>query len=92
MCGCSTGLVPSETSIEGDLRKGFVYRRAPRVTLESIANNPGIREGMKPEEVAAAVARRAESETLFDQPYADDKRLRVTGPFTVDRVLEHKIA
>ncbi len=86
-----TGQVPSETSTNGDLKKGFVYRRAPHVTLESIANNPDIREGMELEEVAAAIARRAESETLFDQPYADDKRLRVAGPFTVESLSPHRV-
>ncbi len=30
----------------GDLRKGFVYKRVPHVTLKSIANNPDIEEGM----------------------------------------------
>ena len=29
-----------------DIRKGFVYKRVPHVTLKSIANNPDIREGM----------------------------------------------
>ena len=29
-----------------DIRKGFVYKRVPHVTLKSIAQNPDIREGM----------------------------------------------
>ncbi|MYF57118.1 site-specific DNA-methyltransferase [Candidatus Poribacteria bacterium] len=32
----------------------------------------------------ASTARRAKSETLYDQPYQDNKRVRVTGPFTVE--------
>ena len=32
----------------------------------------------------ASTARRAKSETLYDQPYEDRKRVRVTGPFTVE--------
>ncbi len=31
---------------DGDIRKGFVYKRVPHVTLKSIANNPDIKEGM----------------------------------------------
>jgi adenine-specific DNA-methyltransferase len=29
---------------EGDIRKGFVYKRVPHVTLKSIANNPDIKQ------------------------------------------------
>ncbi len=32
--------------ISSDIRKGFVYKRVPHVTLKSIANNPDIKEGM----------------------------------------------
>ncbi|MYB65562.1 site-specific DNA-methyltransferase [Candidatus Poribacteria bacterium] len=32
----------------------------------------------------ASTARRAKSETLYDQPYQDNKRVRVSGPFTVE--------
>jgi adenine-specific DNA-methyltransferase len=32
----------------------------------------------------ASTARRAKSETVYDQPYEDRKRVRVTGPFTVE--------
>ena len=41
-----TGQMPPDYPTEGDIRKGFVYRRVPHVTLKSIANNPDIREGM----------------------------------------------
>lgn len=33
-----------------------------------------------------AIARHAEQETLYDQPYVDRKKVRVTGPFTVEAV------
>ncbi|MEZ0396690.1 MAG: site-specific DNA-methyltransferase [Anaerolineales bacterium] len=33
-----------------------------------------------------AIARHAEQETLYDQPYVDRKRVRVSGPFTVEAV------
>jgi adenine-specific DNA-methyltransferase len=49
-----------------DLKRGFEYRSVPHVTLGSIAQNPDIREGMSHEEIDAAIARRAEHETLFD--------------------------
>ena len=73
-----------------DIRKGFVYKRVPHVTLKSIANNPDIREGMTRAEIDAAIARHAETETLYDQPYEDNKRVRVCGPFTVESLSPHR--
>jgi len=75
----------------GDIRKGFVYRRVPHVTLKSIANNPDIHEGMTREEIDAAIARHAETETLYDQPYEDKKRVRVSGPFSVESLSPHRM-
>jgi adenine-specific DNA-methyltransferase len=37
-----TGKIQPETITHGDLRQGFVYQRAPRVTLSDIANNAEI--------------------------------------------------
>jgi len=65
---------------------GFKYQTVPHVTLKSIANNPDIREGMTREAIDAAIARHAPQETLYDQPFVDRKRTRVSGPFTVEAV------
>jgi adenine-specific DNA-methyltransferase len=86
-----TGKVPPEYKTANDIRRGFVYRRVPHVTLKSIANNPDIREGMTREELDAAIARHAETETLYDKPYEDPKRIRVTGPFTVESLSPHRV-
>lgn len=43
-----TGKPPADTPTQGDVRLGFVYERAPHITLKSIANNEeidGIWEG-----------------------------------------------
>jgi adenine-specific DNA-methyltransferase len=85
-----TGKTPPPHKTENDIRKGFVYQRVPHVTLKSIANNPDIREGMTREGIDAAIARHAETETLFDKPYEDAKRLRVSGPFTVESLSPHR--
>ena len=37
-----TGKVPPEYKTEDDIRKGFVYKRVPHITLKSIANNAEI--------------------------------------------------
>jgi adenine-specific DNA-methyltransferase len=71
------------------IREGFVYRTVPHVTLKSIANNPDIREGMARGDIDAAIARHADQETLYDQPYEDKKVVRVTGPFTVESLSPH---
>ena len=68
------------------IASGFVYKTVPHVTLKSIANNPEIKPGMKRDEIDAAINRHAETETLFDQPIIDNKKTRVTGPFTVEAV------
>ena len=65
---------------------GFHYRSVPHVTLKSIANNPEIREGMTRDQIDMAIARNADQESLYDQPYIDKSRVRVTGPFTVEAV------
>ncbi|MDO9333065.1 MAG: DNA methyltransferase, partial [Dehalococcoidales bacterium] len=85
-----TGRLPPAYKTEGDIRKGFVYNRVPHVTLKSIANNPDIKEGMTRKEIDEAIARHTETETLYDQPYEDNKRVRVTGPFTVESLSPHR--
>jgi len=86
-----TGRMPPEYKTEGDIKKGFVYKRVPHVTLGSIANNPDIKEGISRQEIDKAIARYAETETLYDQPYEDNKRIRVTGPFTVESLSPHRV-
>jgi adenine-specific DNA-methyltransferase len=86
-----TGQFPPERKTEGDIKKGFVYKRVPHVTLKSIANNPDIKEGMSREAIDAAIARHADTEILYDQPYEDNKRIRVTGPLTVESLSPHRV-
>jgi len=53
--------------VGSDIRQGFVYRKAPYISLGMLANDE------PPENI-----------TLFDQPEPDRKKLRVSGPFTVE--------
>ncbi len=71
---------------EEGVGSGFRYKTVPHITLKSIANNPEIREGMRREQIDAAIAKYADQETLYDQPYVDKSRARVSGPFTVEAV------
>ena len=128
---------------ENDIRKGFVYKRVPHITLKAIANNPEIDtihvkwqsqlEAIRTElnqllkqsweeweipreteakwsekakellakwwqirqqrqkEIDESIARNADTELLYDQPLEDNKRIRVTGPFTVESLSPHRI-
>lgn len=139
-----SGTVPSRGSkTDGDVKKGFVYKRVPHITLKSIAQNgeinaihtthqaelEAVRERLndatqqqlqewqvprtansewsvvaralheewwtirraRQREIDACIARRAETEFLYDQPYEDSKRVRVTGPFTVESLSPHRV-
>ena len=86
-----TGKVPPEYKTGGDIRKGFVYKRVPHIMLKSIANNPDIKEGMTREQINAAISRHAETETLYDQSYEDNKCVRVCGPFSVESFSPHRV-
>ncbi len=85
----SGNVAATQAPTTGDIRKGFVNKTVPHVTLKSIANNPDIHEGMTREDIDAAIARHAEQEVLYDQPYEDKKVVRVTGPFTVESLSPH---
>jgi len=73
----------------GDVRKGLVYKRVPHVTLKSIASNPDIKSGMSKTEIDVAILHNAEGETLYDQPEEDRRKVRVSGPFTVESLSPH---
>jgi adenine-specific DNA-methyltransferase len=133
-----------------DVKRGFVYRRVPHVTLKSIANNEEIdtihekwQAQLEPvraninkllgknweewevprelsaisgqlsdkkqaevqalldrwwknriarqKEIDASIAHHADTELLYDQPYEDSKKVRVTGPFTVESLSPHRV-
>jgi len=86
-----TGKIPPPHETDGDIRRGFVCKRVPHVTLRSIANNPDIVKGMSREKMTKVIARNADQELLFDHPYEDTKKVRVTGPFTVESLSPHRV-
>lgn len=134
---------PTNPNTDEDIKKGFVYKRVPHVTLGAIANNPEIdtihekwQKKLEPirtqlnqllkksweeweipreaedkwsdeaknllsqwwklkcdrqAEIDESIARNSDSEILYDQPYEDNKRIRVTGPFTVESLSPHRV-
>lgn len=73
-----------------DIQQGFVYERVKHITLKSIANNPDIKKGMTRPQIDAAIKRHADYEMLYDRPYENKKKIRVTGPFTVESLSPHR--
>lgn len=86
-----SGTAMRDVKRDFDIRKGFVYKRVPHVTLKAIANNPEIKEGMTRQQIDAVIERHAEVEMLHDQPYEDTKRIRVAGPFCVESLSPHRV-
>lgn len=43
------------------------------------------------QEIDASIARRADMELLYDQPFEDRKKIRVCGPFTVESLSPHRV-
>jgi adenine-specific DNA-methyltransferase len=138
-----TGKPPSDAPTHGDLRQGFVYERAPHITLRSIANNAEIdviwenyQKKLEPlrsrlnaslgksweeweipreaedgwpseareahadwwklriarqKEIDASIAQKADVELLYDRPYEDTTKVRVSGPFTVESLSPHRV-
>lgn len=82
--------MPPAAAIGDDIRNGFVYERVQHITLKSIANNPDIREGMTRAEIDTAIKRHADFEFLYDKPYEDKNRVRVSGPFTFESLSPHR--
>ena len=41
--------------------------------------------------IDASIAAKAEYECLYDKPYADNKKVRVAGPFTVESLSPHRV-
>jgi adenine-specific DNA-methyltransferase len=85
-----SSLTPPRTDFSNDVRQGFVYERVPHIMLKSIANNPDIKEGMSHAEIEVAIKRHAEFELLYDKPFEDARKVRVSGPFTVESLSPHR--
>lgn len=85
------GATSLDYKVENDMRKGFVNKRIPHVMLKSIANNPDIKEGMSADKINTAISKHADTETLYDKPYEDNKKIRISGPFSVESLSPHRV-
>ncbi len=46
---------------------------------------------VRQKEIDTSIAHRADTEFLYDKPYQDNKRVRVSGPFTVESLSPHRM-
>ena len=46
---------------------------------------------LRQKEIDASIAAKAEFEYLYDKPYTDNSRVRVSGPFTVESLSPHRV-
>ena len=46
---------------------------------------------VRQKEIDASIAAKADYEYLYDKPYADNKKVRVAGPFTVESLSPHRV-
>jgi len=85
-----SGTALPTASVDNDMRHGFVHERSQRISLGTVASNPDIHEGMSQDEVDAAIRRHAHFDLLYDKPYEDKSKVRVSGPFTVESLSPHR--
>ena len=76
--------------ITNDIRHGFVYERVQHITLKSIANNPDIEEGMSRRRSTRRSGGMPSSSCSTTSPIEDPKKVRVSGPFTVESLSPHR--
>jgi len=86
-----TGKAFQEAKYGNDVKMGFVNNRVPHITLRAIINNPDITEGMERADIDKAILRYADSLLLYDAPCVDKKKVRVTGPLTVESLSPHRV-
>ena len=71
--------VPTETDTDWDTKLQKLHRKWLELKRE------------RQLDMDASTAKRAKSETLYDQPHQDRKRIRVTGPFTMESLSPHLV-
>ena len=95
---CEAQLTPIRAKLNASLKKTWEEWEVPRDVDPkwSSAANALHAEWWRlrlarQKEIDASIARRADTEFLYDQPYEDAKRVRVSGPFTVESLSPHRV-
>ncbi len=85
----SGSLLPP-AKVGNDIHHGFVYDRVRHISLRTISTNPDIKAGLDTDAIKSAIWRHAEFELIYDKPIEDAKKVRVSGPFTVESLSPHR--
>jgi adenine-specific DNA-methyltransferase len=75
---------------QNEIKRGFVLRRVPHITLKAVAQNPRITPDLSPAEARRIIEAEAEHEVLVDQPVISRGKVRVSGRFTVESLSPHR--
>jgi len=91
------GLVPTLAALNKSLKKKWQEWEVPRGAEKDWPKDAAklLKEWWenrqaRQKEIDASIARRADTEILYDRPYEDRKTVRVTGPFTVESLSPHR--
>jgi adenine-specific DNA-methyltransferase len=87
-------LEPLRAQINGELGKAYEEWEMPQEaqgTVGKLLEEWWQGKRSRQAEIDASIARRADTELLYDKPYEDRKRVRVTGPFTVESLSPHRV-
>ena len=92
-------LEPLREQLNKALKKSWQEWEIPR-DLTSVSSVPSVlrlhaawweTRIARQREIDASIAAKAEFEFLYDKPYADNSKVRVAGPFTVESVSPHRV-
>jgi len=89
---------PIRSKLNGILKKSWEEWEIPREAKESWPKDARkfhqewweLRK-KRQEEIDKSIAHNADHEILYDQPYEDKKRIRVSGPFTMESLSPHRV-
>ncbi len=90
-------LEPIRKQLNKVLKKSFEYWQIPREAekdwpkeAKDLLKEWWQLRQRKQKEIDASIARCSDTEMLYDKPYEDNKRIRVTGPLTVESLSPHR--
>ena len=76
---------------EWEIPRSDDFSRPGEERLKSLLHGYWELRRTRQKEIDASIARRADTEFLYDKPYEDKKRIRVAGPFTVESLSPHRV-
>lgn len=85
-----TGVTRRTDGFAFGIRRGFVYQRIWPYHTQKYRQQSRHTRRARRSAILSAVTKYGDSEVLYDKPFTDNKRVRVTGPFTVESLSPHR--